>query len=73
MKDFLTAVMGGKHCGWCTDKPPTFMDKLCGFDNFNPTPWWGRVWWEVTEVFTHKVPIWKLGQRWHFKHHEGRY
>lgn len=73
MKDLILVIWGGKHCGWCNrDKVPTIMERLLRLDQIlmrSERPLHERVLMKVYDFNTMTLPIWKLGQRWHYKFH----
>ena len=75
MIDFITAIMGGKHCGWCTDKPPTWLDRKMRFDQ--PMKREDRRLIELFVEWLHDVAyntkVWVLGQKWHQHFHPDPY
>lgn len=74
--DTIRAFLGPKHCGWCDDHGATWWDRLMRFDQAMKTvdrPLHERIAMKVDNFFLERVGFWKIGQRWHFKHHEGRY
>jgi len=74
MIDFITAIWGSKHCGWCFDKPPTRWEKLMRQDQIldrNTLPWWEKAadkWGD----FTYWTKVWRLGEMWHRRFHRDR-
>lgn len=72
MIELICAMMGGKHCGWCTYKPPSWWDRLWRFDQLlkdKERPWYERAVWAVQEFFLLKIRIWRLGKMWHNRYH----
>jgi hypothetical protein len=72
MWDFITALIGGKHCGWCTDKPDGYLMRR--FDGTGPRsarPLTHQAFWLFLD-FNYWLGIWKLGQEWHYRIHERR-
>ncbi len=70
MRDFLTALLGGKHCAWCNrDKPMTFFERR--FNGTGPRknrPALHRAYWSWVD-FNYALGIWKLGWSWHLNRH----
>lgn len=70
MWDFLTALLGGKHCGWCTDKPDgKIMHYFDGTGPRKAQPPLRRAFWLFMD-FNYRLRIWRLGQMWHFRFHD---
>ncbi len=73
MRDFLTAIWGGRHCGWCTDKPDTFFDRLFRLNQLvarKDRPWYERAYIRVYIIWGPRIfPVWRLGQLWHQRFH----
>lgn len=72
MKDLVLALMGRKHCDWCVDRPPTWWDRLMRFDQAmrdDSRPWYERAAMRFTRGNERYLPIWKLGQWWHWHVH----
>jgi hypothetical protein len=72
MWDFITALIGGKHCGWCTDKPDGYlMRRFDGTGKRSARPLTHQAFWLFLD-FNYWLGIWKLGQEWHYRIHERR-
>lgn len=70
MWDFITALLGGKHCGWCTDKPNGWL--MEHFDGTGPRytqPLTRRIFWCFMD-FNYWLRIWMFGQEWHMRVHK---
>lgn len=74
MKDLILALMGHKHCEWCVrDKPPSWWEHKMRFDiamRTDSRPWYERLAIRLSDGNEKYLPIWKLGQWWHWKFHE---
>lgn len=72
MLNLIEAMMGRKHCGWCVHKEPTWWERKMRFDiamRTDSRPWHERAAMKLSD-WSIAIGIWKLGARWHRKHHE---
>lgn len=71
MKDLVQAILGGKHCAWCTDKPDTFFERAFRFDQIvhGIRPLHERIAMRVYDFNTEHLQTWRIGQWWHYRFH----
>lgn len=72
MGDLLMAVLGRKHCGWCVLKDANWWERLTGLNDFggrDSGPWYRRASIRLADFNTHTLPIWRLGEKWHYWRH----
>ena len=71
MIDFIMALAGKRHCGWCNYKDTDPVARWLGADKYisQHIAWWQRVGWFIYNNVSYKLGIWKLGQCWHWRRH----
>lgn len=70
MNDILGSLFGKKHCGWCHDQPTTWWERLTEQDQHGEsTTAWKRWVFRVQLWLGEHVPIWRLGEMWHYRFH----
>lgn len=70
MNDVVSAILGKKHCGWCNDQPTTWWERLTEQDQLgHSSVRWKRLVTNIQFWLGEYVPIWKLGNAWHWRFH----
>lgn len=70
MNYVLGALMGKKHCGWCNHKDTTWWEHFTHQDQLGDSPVrWKRYAVNVQVWLGEHVPLWKIGNAWHYRFH----
>lgn len=67
MIDFIQALRGSKHCGWCSLKPDNWFEKTYGENAEKQSTYKKVMWW----LYLHAgLGTWRLAQWYHDRYHD---